>query len=79
MVACGALLLFLVRPQKITGNNLSQDAPTEYVPMPSMQTSAAAVALDPRIDISSDISHDPVIEEPTELNDPQTDPKSAEP
>ncbi|WP_298053633.1 MFS transporter [uncultured Paenalcaligenes sp.] len=79
VVACGALLVFLVRPQKITGNNLSQDAPTEYVPMPSMQTSAAAVALDPRIDISSDISHDPVIEEPTELNDPQTDPKSAEP
>lgn len=60
---CGVLLVLVVRPQKISGHNLSEDAPTEYVPMPNMETSAAAVALDPRIDISSDISHDPIIDE----------------
>ena len=60
---CGAVLTLLVRPQKVSGVHLSQDAPTEFVPMPNMQTSATAVALDPRIDISSDVSHDPVIEE----------------
>lgn len=63
IAACGALLVSVVRPQKISGDNLSQDAPTEFVPMPNMQTSAAAVVLDPRIDISSDISHDPITED----------------
>lgn len=63
LCACGGVLALFVRPQKITGDNLSEDAPTEFVPMPgSMQ--ASAVALDPRVDISSDISHDPIIDEP---------------
>lgn len=60
---CGGILVILIRPKKVTGHNLSQDAPTEFFPMPNIQTSAAAASLDPRIDISSDISHDPVIEE----------------
>lgn len=63
VAVCGGVLVTLVRPQQVTGDHLSKDAPTDFVPMPSMQTSAAAVALDPRIDISSDISHDPIIEE----------------
>lgn len=63
VAVCGGILVTLVRPQQVTGDHLSEDAPTEFVAMPSMQTSAAAVALDPRIDISSDISHDPIIEE----------------
>lgn len=62
VACCGGALILFVRPQKVTGQNLSQDAPTEFVPMPNMHTSAA-VALDPRVDITSDISHDPVIEE----------------
>lgn len=53
-------LSFLVRPTKIKGTHLSQDAPTDFVPMPHMHSSAA---LDPRVDISSDISHDPVFDE----------------
>lgn len=61
VAVCGGILVILIRPKLVKGHNLSQDAPTEFVPMPSMQTSAAAAALDPRIDISSDISHDPVI------------------
>lgn len=73
VAVCGAILVLLVRPQKVTGHNLSDDAPTEFVPMPSMQVSAAAVALDPRVDISSDISHDPVIEPEPELSGDQSE------
>jgi MFS family permease len=60
VAACSASLIFVVRPQKVTGEHLSPDAPTEFVPMPE---SSVAVVLDPRVDISSDISHDPVIED----------------
>lgn len=63
VAVCGGVLVLLIRPKVVKGDHLSQDAPTEFVPMPSMQTSAAAAALDPRIDISSDVSHDPIIEE----------------
>lgn len=63
VAVCGGVLVLLIRPKVVKGDHLSQDAPTEFVPMPSMQTSAAAAALDPRIDISSDISHDPIIED----------------
>ena len=63
VAGCGLLLTLLIRPKLVTGLHLSEDAPTGFVPMPSMQTSAAAVALDPRVDITSDISHDPIIEE----------------
>lgn len=64
VAVCGLSLVLLVRPQKVLGDHLSQDAPTTFVPMPdSLQSSAAAVALDPRVDISSDVSHDPVFED----------------
>ena len=74
VAVCSGLLVTLVRPQKVTGDTLSQDAPTEFVPMPNMQTSAA---LDPRVDITSDISHDPVLGDPIET-DPDTTPAVAE-
>lgn len=74
VAVCSGLLVTLVRPQKITGDTLSQDAPTEFVPMPNMQTSAA---LDPRVDITSDISHDPVLDDPIET-DPDTTPVASE-
>lgn len=73
VAACGAFLVGLIRPQKVTGDHLSQDAPTEFVPMASVP-SAAAAALDPRVDITSDISHDPVIEEESEPVAEATDP-----
>jgi hypothetical protein len=75
VAACGLALVLLVRPQKVLGDHLSQDAPTTFVPMPdSLQSSAAAVALDPRVDISSDVSHDPVFEDlpPVEERVPAT-------
>ncbi len=64
VACCGLALVLLVRPQKVLGDHLSQDAPTTFVPMPdSLQSSVAAVALDPRVDIVSDVSHDPVFDD----------------
>lgn len=69
---CGLGLSFLVRLTKIKGTHLSQDAPTDFVPMPHMHSSAA---LDPRVDISSDISHDPVFDD---LSESEAEPDTAE-
>lgn len=64
VAACAASLVLLVRSQKVSGEHLSVDAPTEFVPMPdAVPSSSATAALDPRVDISSDISHDPLTEE----------------
>lgn len=83
VAVCGLVLVLLVRPQKVLGDHLSQDAPTTFVPMPdSLQSSVAAVALDPRVDIPSDVSHDPVFEDlpPVEERVPAaTDGTSVEP
>lgn len=65
--ACALVLVFFVRPQRVTGANLSDDAPTHFVPMSdSLQSANVVVALDPRVDIESDVSHDPVPEEDIE-------------
>ncbi|NLZ11278.1 MAG: MFS transporter [Alcaligenaceae bacterium] len=57
VAACSGLLVLYVRPQRMTGAHLSQDAPTRFVPMTDMETAPVAPALDPRIDFETDISH----------------------
>jgi MFS family permease len=60
---CAAILIAAVRPRKVTGANLSEDAPTHFVPMSdSLQSSNVVAALDPRVDVESDVS----FEEPGE-------------
>src|SRR5690606_26987317 len=61
--ACAGLLVLFVRPQKVTGEHLSQDAPTQFVPIPEAQSAAPVPALDPRIDMEVDVSHNPPAEE----------------
>lgn len=62
---CAAILVVFVRPQKVTGENLSEDAPTHFVPMSdSLQSSNVVAALDPRVDVESDVSDKPIIAEP---------------
>src|SRR5690606_24593139 len=57
--------IVVVRPQRVTGAYLSQDAPTEFVPMPeSSQTPNVVPALDPRVDLETDVSFTPPPEEP---------------
>ncbi|HUG58652.1 MAG TPA: MFS transporter [Candidimonas sp.] len=64
---CAFILVLFVRPQRVTGANLSEDAPTHFVAMSdSLQSSNVVAALDPRVDIESDVSHDPVPEEEAE-------------
>jgi hypothetical protein len=62
---CAGLLVIFLRPQRITGDHLSQDAPTQFVPMSdSLQTSNVVAALDPRVDLESDVSFEPVEPDP---------------
>lgn len=61
---CALTLVLLVRPQKVTGEHLSEDAPTQFVPMyDSLQSSNVVAALDPRVDVESDVSHE-LVDEP---------------
>jgi MFS family permease len=61
---CAVVLVAFVRPRKVTGAHLSQDAPTDFVPMPdSLQASPVVAELDPRVDVQSDISRDPILEQ----------------
>ena len=61
--ACAAILVIFIRPQKVTGVNLSEDAPTHFVPMAdSLQSSNVVATLDPRVDMESDVSYEPVEE-----------------
>jgi MFS family permease len=57
VAACAAVLVAYVRPQRVTGDNLSQDAPTQFVPMTEIQTAPVIASLDPRVDPESDVSH----------------------
>ncbi len=61
--ACAAVLVLYVRPQRVSGDHLSADAPTQFVPMSEMQATPVVAALDPRVDVESDISAEPVPEE----------------
>jgi MFS family permease len=64
------ILVIVVRPTKVTGDHLSEDAPTQFVAMSdSLQSSLVATALDPRVDIENDVSHDPVVEPVEPLGD----------
>lgn len=58
--ACAIFLVIFIRPQRVSGTHLSEDAPTEFVPMPeSSQTQNVVPALDPRIDLETDVSFMP--------------------
>jgi MFS family permease len=61
-LSCAALVLVVVvRPTRVTGDHLSGDAPTQFVPMAdSLQSSPVSSSLDPRVDLQNDVSHDPV-------------------
>ncbi|MBB5215189.1 MFS transporter [Parapusillimonas granuli] len=59
--ACALVLVAAVRPQRVTGANLSEDAPTQFVPMgDSLESSNVVAVLDPRVHPESDVSHQPV-------------------
>lgn len=57
---CAAILVLFIRPQHVTGEFLSNDAPTHFVPMSELQASPVVAALDPRTDPQTDVSSEPV-------------------
>lgn len=58
---CAAVLVLFVRPKKVTGDNLSEDAPTHFVAMSdSLPSSSVIAVLDPRVDMECDVSAEPV-------------------
>ena len=64
VTACAVFLVAFVRPQRVTGTYLTEDAPTEFVPMPeSSQSQNVVPALDPRVDLDTDVSFSPPPEE----------------
>lgn len=59
---CAAILVWQVRPTRVSGAHQVDEAPVQFVPMPdSLQSSAVAAALDPRVDLDIDTSMDGVV------------------
>ncbi|MCI2809195.1 MFS transporter [Eoetvoesiella caeni] len=57
------ILVLFIRPQQVTGEYLSEDAPTHFVPMSELQASPVVAVLDPRTDPQTDVSGEPVPQE----------------
>src|SRR5690606_26786024 len=69
---CAAVLVVFVRPQKVTGDNLSEDAPTHFVAMSdSLPSSSVIAVLDPRVDMECDVSFEPIEPEPEGESQPE--------
>lgn len=77
---CASALVLVVRQRKVSGDHLSEDAPTHFVPMyDSLQSSNVVAVLDPRVDAETDVSHDmPDDMDPAKTSDTPSDP-GAEP
>lgn len=78
---CGAILVLVIRPQRVTGANLTEDAPTHFVAMSDgLQSSNVVAALDPRVDVEHDVSFEPVeeVEPLAEEDDPEAAPVAAD-
>ncbi len=59
---CAALLVWQVRPARVTGLHQVDEAPVGFVPMPDvLQSSPAVAALDPRVDLEIDVSMEGVV------------------
>ncbi len=50
MALCGALLVFYVRPEDVSGEHLSEDAPTHFVPIQETPVPTVVAELDPRVE-----------------------------
>ncbi|WP_158892964.1 MULTISPECIES: MFS transporter [unclassified Pseudomonas] len=69
VVLCGAILIWRIRPDAVTGKHLVDEAPLSHVQMPEGSTSSPlAAALDPRVD--SQVVHDQMHTEPVVEEEP---------
>ncbi|MPS79608.1 MAG: MFS transporter [Achromobacter sp.] len=73
--ACALILVWQVRPTRVTGAHQVDEAPTHFVPMPdTLQSSPAAAVLDPRVDPENDITMEMVQPDPAAAPAPPADP-----
>lgn len=71
--SCAFILVWFVRPAKVTGAHQVDEAPVNFVPMPdSLQSSPASVTLDPRVDIDADAAMEMVSPEQDVMQMPAT-------
>ena len=64
--ACALILVWQVRPTRVTGAHQVDEAPTHFVPMPdTLQSSPASAVLDPRVDPENDIAMEMVQPDPS--------------
>ena len=77
--ACSLILVWQVRPTRVTGAHQVQEAPTHFVPMPdTLQSSPASAVLDPRVDPETDITIEMVEPDPATAAVQSVDPVAAE-
>lgn len=61
--ACAALLVWQVRPARVTNAHQVEEAPVHFVPMAtSLESTAAVVVLDPRVDLEVDITMEGIVQ-----------------
>jgi hypothetical protein len=64
--ACALILVWQVRPTRVTGAHQVDEAPVHFVPMPdTLQSSPAAAVLDPRVDVENDLNIEMVQPDPS--------------
>lgn len=54
MALCATLLALYVRPEQVSGEHLSEDAPTQFVPMQELPVPTVVAELDPRVEQTTD-------------------------
>ncbi|MCD0504552.1 MFS transporter [Bordetella petrii] len=74
---CALILVWQVRPARVTGAHQVDEAPVHFVPLPdNLQSSPAVAALDPRVDLEVDVSMEVAPPEPDAAS-PEPDAPSA--
>src|SRR5690606_17261252 len=62
---CALILVWQVRPARVTGVHQVDEAPVHFVPLPdNLQSSPAVAALDPRVDPNVDVTMEMATPEP---------------
>src|SRR5690606_40732051 len=69
---CALVLVWQVRPARVTGAHQVDEAPVHFVPLPdNLQSSPAAAALDPRVDPEIDVTMEMASPEPGVVQGPE--------
>ncbi|HYG45952.1 MAG TPA: MFS transporter, partial [Bordetella sp.] len=77
---CALILVWQVRPARVTGAHQVDEAPVHFVPLPdNLQSSPAAAALDPRVDPEVDVTMEMASPDAGVMQPPEPAPEPAAP